>query len=288
MWENVTPTRREQQTAGYREPPGKPAAADAQKRSQKSEENLLLFAQILLCALMLAGVFALRALQWPGYAELRVSYRQAMSAAGQGWLGDERHFIRFAQESFGSLQQAAKQAFAGLSAETTLHAAEPWGASTAETAARPLHGEPPKPPAGSSLEAYRPDFSLTAPLAGALRLTSGYGWRENPLADGQQDFHTGIDLAAAQGTPVRAAAAGVVRRAAFQKSYGNYLRVLHTGGDETLYAHMQYLFVRPGQTVRQGELLGTVGRTGDATGPHLHFELLHGGKRHDPRPSLAL
>ena len=88
------------------------------------------------------------------------------------------------------------------------------------------------------------------------------------------------------GTPVYAAAAGVVRIAGSHKSYGNYLRLLHPTGDETLYAHMQYLFVRAGETVQAGQLLGTVGQTGNATGPHLHFEILHKGLRYDPTQAL--
>ena len=101
------------------------------------------------------------------------------------------------------------------------------------------------------------------------------------------DFHIGNDLAAAQGTPVLAAADGVVRMAGSHKSYGNYLRILHADGDETLYAHMQYLFVKAGECVTAGQSLGTVGETGNATGPHLHFELLHAGVRYDPTRALA-
>ena len=100
------------------------------------------------------------------------------------------------------------------------------------------------------------------------------------------DFHIGNDLAAAQGTPVLAAADGVVRMAGSHKSYGNYLRILHADGDETLYAHMQYLFVKAGECVTAGQILGTVGETGNATGPHLHFEILHHGLRYDPAEAL--
>ena len=69
-------------------------------------------------------------------------------------------------------------------------------------------------------------------------------------------------------------------------SYGNYLRILHQNGDETLYAHLQYLYVRPGQRVGAGQVIGASGQTGNVTGPHLHFELLHGGVRYDPSQAL--
>ena len=118
------------------------------------------------------------------------------------------------------------------------------------------------------------------------RKTSGYGWRTDPMGGLGDDFHIGNDLAAAQGTPVLAAADGVVRMAGSHKSYGNYLRILHADGDETLYAHMQYLFVKAGECVTAGQILGTVGETGNATGPHLHFEILHRGLRYDPAEAL--
>ena len=101
-----------------------------------------------------------------------------------------------------------------------------------------------------------------------------------------QEFHTGVDLSAAEGTPVLAAADGVVRLAKSHSSYGNYVRILHSDGDETIYAHMQYLFVRQGQRVSAGRQIGTAGQTGNATGPHLHFELLHEGVRYDPTQAL--
>ena len=78
----------------------------------------------------------------------------------------------------------------------------------------------------------------------------------------------------------------MVRTAGSHKSYGNYVRILHADGDETLYAHMQYLFVRAGERVTAGQTLGTVGQTGNATGPHLHFEILHKGLRYDPAQAL--
>lgn len=100
------------------------------------------------------------------------------------------------------------------------------------------------------------------------------------------DFHLGNDLAVAEGTVILAAGDGVVRYAGTHPSYGNYVRLLHQNGDETLYAHMQYLFVHTGETISAGTVLGTVGETGNATGSHLHFELLHRGIRYDPSGAL--
>jgi murein DD-endopeptidase MepM/ murein hydrolase activator NlpD len=87
---------------------------------------------------------------------------------------------------------------------------------------------------------------------------------------------------------VLAALGGTVSAARTGASYGHYLCVRSADGVETLYAHLQYLFVRAGEAVEAGQLLGTAGQTGDATGPHLHFELLQNGTRYDPSAALGL
>ncbi len=95
--------------------------------------------------------------------------------------------------------------------------------------------------------------------------------------------HTGIDLAAPQGTPIYAAKGGVITAAGWSRvGYGYYVKINHGGGVETLYAHMSRIAVRSGQQVKQGALIGYVGRTGFATGPHLHFEVRIGGRTQNP------
>ncbi|MDD4850229.1 MAG: M23 family metallopeptidase [Gemmiger sp.] len=260
---------------------------------QKADSNLLLWAQLLICGLAVAAVLVLRTVQPATYATLREAFTQALRPESSNFLTEQRQFVKFAMGGWDAVYQAAQEVFAQLT--TAPGAAQqapqpgPGSVATAESAPeRTRHGHTASPPGGSSNEAYQPRFALAAPLQGNLCLTSCYGWRADPLQRKAEDFHTGADLAAAEGTPVLAAAGGVVRQARYSTSYGNYLRVLHPGGDETLYAHLQYLFVRPGQAVKVGECLGTVGQTGDATGPHLHFELLHEGVRYDPQPALGL
>ena len=146
-------------------------------------------------------------------------------------------------------------------------------------------------PAGCSLQSRAVQEDAVFPLEGGWRLSSGYGWREDPFAEngGEEDsFHKGVDLACAEGTPVLAAQDGVVIAAQRSASYGNWLRVVHANGAETLYAHLQYLYARPGQVVRAGQTLGTAGQTGRATGPHLHFEVLVRAVRYDPSALLGL
>lgn len=108
------------------------------------------------------------------------------------------------------------------------------------------------------------------------RVSDGYGWRQDPFT-GERTFHKGIDLACAEGTEVIAAEGGAVVQAYRSTSYGTCLRVLHTDGSESLYAHLQYAYVRPGEVVEAGQLLGAAGRSGRATGAHLHFELYPAG-----------
>lgn len=119
----------------------------------------------------------------------------------------------------------------------------------------------------------------------AWRVSDAYGARTDPFT-GKSAFHRGLDLACAAGTAVQAVQGGVVTAAAYSPSYGNHLRILHPDGCETRYAHLQYLYVRPGEVVQAGQTLGTVGQTGRATGAHLHLELWQQGTACDPAALL--
>ncbi|TCZ64953.1 M23 family metallopeptidase [Roseicella aquatilis] len=123
---------------------------------------------------------------------------------------------------------------------------------------------------------------LRTPLDGA-RISSGFGMRSHPVL-GYTRMHRGTDFAAPQGTPVFAAANGVVVAAGSDESYGRIVRLRHAGGIETRYAHLSGVArgIAPGRPVRQGDVLGAVGSTGLATGTHLHYEVLVGGQPVDP------
>jgi murein DD-endopeptidase MepM/ murein hydrolase activator NlpD len=123
------------------------------------------------------------------------------------------------------------------------------------------------------------------PLALSWPLHVPIGDPFGPRAGGR--FHTGIDLPAPTGTPVRAAAGGRVAWAAFHAGGWGYLVTLANGhGVRTLYAHLSRIDVQVGQRVTRGAVLGAVGATGDATGPHLHFEVRVRGAAVDPVPAL--
>lgn len=124
----------------------------------------------------------------------------------------------------------------------------------------------PKMPRLSSL-------GMMFPLAIPSPITSFFGWRVHPIF-GDQRMHTGTDIAAPIGTSVIAALTGRVLLADFLGGYGIAIALEHDqGSQQTLYAHLSELFVKPGQVVEKGSVIGRVGTTGNSTGPHLHFEL---------------
>lgn len=149
----------------------------------------------------------------------------------------------------------------------------------------PESGTPPRPyPEHASAEVRVLGFDCAAPLSGEL--TSAFGWRENP-ATGLDSFHYGVDLAAPEGTEIGCFADGTVGVVGDSVELGKYLTVHHEGGVVTLYAHCSRVSVSSGAAVRKGDKLGEVGSTGNATGPHLHFELHDGEDYLDPAPYLS-
>jgi murein DD-endopeptidase MepM/ murein hydrolase activator NlpD len=103
-------------------------------------------------------------------------------------------------------------------------------------------------------------------------ITSMYGWRKDPFT-GSPEFHTGLDIGAAEGTPVYAAREGVVDEAGTNETLGNFVVITHPGGYQTVYGHLSTISATIHQRVSTGAMIGAVGHTGMATGPHLHFEV---------------
>jgi murein DD-endopeptidase MepM/ murein hydrolase activator NlpD len=118
-----------------------------------------------------------------------------------------------------------------------------------------------------------------------VKLTSDFGMRWHPVLGGRRQ-HKGVDLAAPIGTPIRAAADGMVGRADWFAGYGLYVAIEHGGEIETRYGHMSRLNVAAGQLVRKGDIIGYVGSTGRSTGPHLHYEVRVAGEAVNPMPYL--
>ena len=122
-----------------------------------------------------------------------------------------------------------------------------------------------------------------AELVDGGRFTNGFG-RNRRAMGGTSVHHTGIDIAAPSGTPIRASGEGRVVQVGRFGGYGRFVRIRHGGNVETTYGHLsRYADVlKVGQKVRQGQVIGYVGRSGRTTGPHLHFEIRRDGKPVDP------
>lgn len=115
---------------------------------------------------------------------------------------------------------------------------------------------------------------------------SGFGWRVDPFS-GRTSFHEGIDFAAPTGTPIVAAAGGVVITAEYHHQYGNMLEIDHGNQIRTRYAHASKLLVSVGDIVRRGQHVADIGSTGRSTGAHLHFEVLVKGVQQNPHKFLT-
>ncbi len=186
----------------------------------------------------------------------------------------------------------------------------------------PLPGQPqpnatPLPPGTQErLSRLRQDLDYTAKQAAVVRarmepvirawthtpsipptagyLSSGFGVRVSPFSrsnesgDGLLGYHTGLDISNALDTPIQATADGEVVEAGWMDRYGWGVRIRHTDDQETLYAHLNHLDVKAGQKVSRGDILGAMGRSGNATGVHLHYEVRRNGKPVNPQPYLRL
>lgn len=123
-----------------------------------------------------------------------------------------------------------------------------------------------------------PRWPVDAPI------TSPFGLRVHGIVP---EIHRGVDLAAPEGTPVRAMSSGRVRFAGYQRGYGNVVWLDHPGSVLTVYAHLSSIHVTSGASVRGGDVIGLTGSSGDVSGPHLHFEVWRWGREVDPVPLLG-
>jgi murein DD-endopeptidase MepM/ murein hydrolase activator NlpD len=213
----------------------------------------------------IAGPATRRALGWRGRPSLG---RRAITAGMRGWDVAALQFL-LARAGFpsGPFDGAAGPRFAAALARF-----QAWAGLAADAVAGPqtiarLGRSPPRSP-----------LRFGAPIAAPV------GDRFGPRGDA---FHTGVDFPAPAGTPVHAAGAGCVRFAGFDDGYGLLVVLGHAAGVTTWYAHLSRIAVRAGACVGTGALVGLVGATGHATGPHLHFEVRVRGAATDPLLALG-
>jgi murein DD-endopeptidase MepM/ murein hydrolase activator NlpD len=139
------------------------------------------------------------------------------------------------------------------------------------------------------------DVPFVYPLRGdgTVRISSGYGYRKDPLDENKLSYHGGVDLVANTGDPVQATADGIVEDSENSNpGYGMVVVLKHTFifapmGFETLYGHLSEINVKYGQKVKRGDIVGRVGISGETTGPHLHYEIRIGGNPIDPMNFLS-
>jgi murein DD-endopeptidase MepM/ murein hydrolase activator NlpD len=182
---------------------------------------------------------------------------------------DEQRVVQAQVVQYEEMTAAEESALESLIREKQ---AEEEARREAERRARQLAGEPVAPITGAP-------GSVMWPVSGPI--TSPFGMRNHPVF-GRMIMHAGIDIAAAAGTTIAAAAAGRIILAQYAGNCGNMITIDHGGGMATNYCHLSQIFVGVGQDVQRGQAIGAVGMTGDATGPHLHFEVRINGRPVDP------
>ncbi len=143
----------------------------------------------------------------------------------------------------------------------------------------------PRPPRHSISKTSKAPAEVPSQWPAQGPVNSEFGPRRSFWPWGRK-FHSGIDIGAARGTPVRAPAAGRVSLAGVQSDYGLTVILDHGRGVKTLYGHLQKVSVSRGQKVQQGQLIGLTGNSGNSSGPHLHYEVIANGKPVNPRRYL--
>lgn len=136
-------------------------------------------------------------------------------------------------------------------------------------------------PAGAGAAVVSGNGTFTHPCPGYRRISSTFGYRIAPLK-GASTNHKGVDFAAASGTPIYAAAGGTVTSARYSGNAGNMIVINHGNGLQTYYMHCSKIYVSAGTKVTKGQNIGAVGTTGNSTGPHLHFQVMSGGRAVNP------
>ena len=216
--------------------------------------------------------------------------RMALKVANYNSLQHEAQLLR---ERYETLQTKVKQTNEQLASLQLLadEVTTAYGVKKQLTGSADLIGEAPLVPTmRETLEEY--NYLRTTNLAGHSgniftradanvlpvgwpvngRLMGGYGERSDPFS-GEGAMHTGLDISAPIGTPVKATADGIVIHANWNAGYGRCVIVDHGNGYQTWYAHLSKMDVMEGEEIRQGEVVGRVGTTGRSTGPHLHYEV---------------
>lgn len=233
-------------------------------RSKKSNDTAtrLAVVQIVICLAAIGLLFAVKKLSPTSFESIRDGYLTIMSEnmdSGEVWA-KVKEAANFVFEPAGVLSKD----------ENTTQADDTLGKGSSQL----------------NIESYKMSFSPYYTTAKACmpvkgRISSPFGRREDPFT-GESSLHSGLDIAAAQGTPIAAAFYGTVTKVGEDSIAGKYIRLTHAGGLETFYCHCSQIVAPLNAVIRQGETVALVGETGMATGPHVHFEVRINGLKYDP------
>ena len=230
--------------------------------------NPLLRTQCIICAVLLAAVVLLGKISGTSYQSVRSWYDKMLNQGTS--LVDNEQLVTFVASVVEDLKITAEEWVSqSVSDNTTVTSTNTIGISI------------------GGLQFFRFGKARQGQIQplDTFWISSPYGWRKNPLT-GKKEFHNGCDLAAPEGSGIKSIQDGIVQQSGYSSSYGNYLVIHHADGTAAKYCHMQYIYLRQGQSVFAGQVVGTVGQTGQSTGPHLHLEWYLDTQRQNPAEYL--
>ncbi len=226
---------------------------------KKNSTNSVMIVQLVVCIFAIVSVFLIGRLSPQTFEFIRDEYNRIMSVDMD------------AKEIASSAKKVIERAKATDEGQTAEKSTERKNVNTVKSAA---DGE-----VMAVMSLFKSDEEITVPVHGEI--TSEYGNRTNPVS-GEYLMHSGVDIAASQGTEIRAAYSGIVSEVGSNSVGGNYISLVHKDGSETLYCHCSKIIAEKGDVIRAGETIALVGSTGRSTGPHLHFEITVDGKTENP------
>lgn len=268
---------------------------DFRKNTREKQKNKtdylirLMLLQCLICGLIISGIFIASKISPSAFERIKEDYAKIMQrdmTAGE-FAQDIKNAASYFSSQTDLLQASSDEVV--VTQNYTVESFEVIGDETGESVAvgeivpdgsggGDMHGK--EAAKGTSFAPYQVSVKPVLPVRNA-RITSKFGYRTNPVS-GKYGFHTGLDLAAEEGTPVSAAFYGRVVETGSSDVWGNYVLMEHSESFATYYCHLSEIYVNEGAVIRQGETIGLVGSTGWSTGAHLHFEVRINGVRVNP------
>lgn len=269
--------------------PKRKSAAKSKEKTKTDYLIRLVLLQSVLCVLIVAGVFLASKISPSAFEKMRSDYAGIMQkdmSAGElaEQIRDAAEFVFKPVETVSSTaveEGVTLDSYDVISDETGETVAVGELTENGSGGGDIEHKEAAK---GTSFAPYYVSVDPVLPVEKA-RITSRFGYRTNPVS-GNYGFHTGLDLAAAEGTPVAATFYGRIVETGSSDVWGNYVLMEHSEKLQTYYCHLSEIYVEEDAVIRQGETVGLVGSTGWSTGPHLHFEVRINGIRVNPESLL--